>query len=260
VGRPAADERPRNPVQQPHRPEVRPQVEALAQLEQQPPERHVVGDGRIADRAHQHGGMAVEGVAPVGGHHPPVLVPVGRAPRQLRPLDFEPESVDRPPGLGDHLLADPVAGEERDAVAHTPAPTVAGTRSTYSRTSSSATTSAYFASMSNRFASCGACARSATHSRGTSVGYPYWSRSTAVARMQPLVVAPQRITESTPCETRIAGRFVPKNADAPFLSTIVSSVLGSRRVSISTQRPPIWSSPSDGTFCSQRPPSFRLGS
>ena len=170
VGRPAAGERPRDPVQQPHRPEVRPQVEPLAQLEQQPPERHVVGDGRIADRAHQHGGMAVEGVAPVGGHHPPVLVPVGRAPGELGPLDVEAESVDRPPGLGDHLPADPVAGEERDAVAHTPAPTVAGTRSTYSRTSSSGTTSAYFASMSNRFASCGACARSATHSRGTSVG------------------------------------------------------------------------------------------
>ena len=59
--------------------------------------------------------------------------------------------------------------------------------------------------MSKRFASCGACARSPTHSRGTSVGQPYWSRSIAVARMQPLVVAPQRITESTRCETRIDG-------------------------------------------------------
>ena len=71
--------------------------------------------------------------------------------------------------------------------------------------------------MSNRFASCGACARSPTHSRGTSVGQPYWSRSIAVARMQPLVVAPQRITESTPCETRIDARFVPKNAGRALL-------------------------------------------
>ena len=77
--------------------------------------------------------------------------------------------------------------------------------------------------MSNRFASCGACARSPTHSRGTSVGKPYWRRSIAVARTQPLVVAPQRITESTPCVTRTAARFVPKNADAPFLSDHVSS-------------------------------------
>ena len=45
--------------------------------------------------------------------------------------------------------------------------------------------------MSLRFASCGARARSPTHSRGTSAGYPYWIRSIAVARMQPLVVAPQ---------------------------------------------------------------------
>ena len=64
-----------------------------------------------------------------------------------------------------------------------------------------------------------------------------WSRSIAVARMQPLVVAPQSTTESTPCETRIAARFVPKNADAPFFSTTVSSSRGSRRGSISTQRP-----------------------
>ena len=114
--------------------------------------------------------------------------------------------------------------------------------------------------MSNRFASCGACARSPTHSRGTSVGQPSWSRSIAVARMQPLVVAPQRTTESMPCEIRIEARFVPKKAEAPFLSTTVSSSRGSSRGSISTQCPPSWRSPSAGTFWSQSPPSFRLGS
>ena len=78
--------------------------------------------------------------------------------------------------------------------------------------------------------------------------------------MHPLVVAPQRITESTLCETRMDARFVPKKADAPFFKTIVSSSRGSRRGSISTQWPPTCKSPSVGTFSSQRPPSFRPGS
>ena len=40
-------------------------------------------------------------------HHPPVLVPVGRAPRELRPVEREAERVDRPPGLRHHLRARP---------------------------------------------------------------------------------------------------------------------------------------------------------
>ena len=43
-------------------------------------------------------------------------------------------------------------------------------RSPRRRASSNGTTSAYFAWMSKRFASCGACARSPTHSRGTRSG------------------------------------------------------------------------------------------
>src|SRR5262249_3154072 len=170
VLRPAACERGRDPLQQPDGTQVGPEVEPLPDLEDQAPEREVVGHRPVTDRAHQHGGVAVEDLAPVGGHHPAVLVPVGRAPGKLRPLDVEAECVDRHARLGDHLRADPVAGEEGDSVTHTPAPTATGTLSTYSSTSSSETTSAYLALMSNRFASCGACARSATHSRGTSVG------------------------------------------------------------------------------------------
>src|SRR5207245_3523648 len=108
----------------------------------------------------------------------------------------------------DPLGPQPVAGQQDDAVGQTPAPTLEGTLSTYASASASDTTSAYLAWMSNRFDSCGAFARSPTHSRGTSVGQPYWRRSTAVARTQPLVVAPQRMTESTSCDTRIAARFV----------------------------------------------------
>src|SRR5207247_3683933 len=79
-------------------------------------------------------------------------------------------------------------------------------------------------------------------------------------RTQPLVVAPQRTTELTFWLIRIEARLVPKNPEAPFLSTIVSSSRGSRRGSISTQRPPICSSLRLGTFWSQSPPSFRLAS
>ena len=116
VAGPASGKRARDPLQQPGRAQVRPQVEPLAQLEEQPPERDVVGDGRVADRAHQHGTASVQRLAPVGRHHPAVLVPVGRAPRELRPLELEAERVDRPPRLRHHLRPDPVAGEERDPV------------------------------------------------------------------------------------------------------------------------------------------------
>src|SRR5204863_7450432 len=174
----------------------------------------------------------------VGRHHPAVLVPVGRAPRQLGPFDREAQRVDCAPGLCDHLRSNPVAREERDPVRHTAAPTRSGTLSRYASASSSETTSAYFAWMSKRLFSCGACARSPTHSRGTSVGQPYWSRSIAVARMQPLVVAPQRTIESTPCVSRIEARFVPKKPDAPFFSTTGSSSRGPSRGSIPTQLPP----------------------
>ena len=51
-------------------------------------------------------------------------------------------------------------------------------------------------------------------------------RSIAVARMQPLVVAPQSTTVSMRCDTRIDARFVPKNAEAPFLRMTVSSGRG----------------------------------
>ena len=41
----------------------------------------MVGHGRVADRAHQHGVVRAQGVERVRRHHPAVLVPVGGAPR-----------------------------------------------------------------------------------------------------------------------------------------------------------------------------------
>src|SRR5262245_36214507 len=109
--------------------------------------------------------------------------------------------------------------------------------------------------MSYRFASCGSSSRSPTPSRGTTVAYPFWTRSTAVARTHPLVVAPQRITESIPRAASRAVRFVPKKAEAPFLTTTGSSSLRPSRGSSSTQGPPNFRSASPGIFCGQIPAS-----
>src|SRR5439155_8619427 len=261
VGRRPAGQRRRDPLEQPARPQVRPQIELLTNLEDDAPERDVIGDRGIADRAHEHGVEAPQRLDAVLRHHRAVLAVEGRAPGQLGPGDRESQGVDRLPGLCDHLRPHAVSRQQGDAVCRQAgAPTRPGTLSTYASASASGTTSAYFAWMSNRFASCGAFARSPTHSRGTSVGQPYWSRSIAVARTQPLVVAPQRITVSTPCETRIEARFVPKKPDAPFLRTTGSSSRRSRRGSISTQRPPSWRSRSAGAFWGQSPPSLPAGS
>ena len=138
----------------------------------------------------------------------------GRAERPLLDLQVGHERPKHAYRLGADLRPDAVPGQKRDLHRRPPArrltwspwPPPVPERSRRRRAPRrGSTTSAYFAWMSNRFASCGACARSPTHSRGTIVGQPCWSRSIAVARTQPLVVAPQRMTVSTPWETRIGG-------------------------------------------------------
>src|SRR5581483_1522009 len=178
----AAGEGARDTRQQAAGPEVRPDIERLAHGEDRAPERDVVRDGRITHCAEQDGVVRAQDVDRVGRHHRAVLGVVSRAPRQLGPLDCEIERVDRAAGLRRHFLADPVARDQRDPAAQAGTPRRSGAASTYARASSSETTSAYFAWMSKRFASCGASARSPTHSRGTTVGQPFWSRSIAVAR------------------------------------------------------------------------------
>ena len=84
-------------------------------------------------------------------------------------------------------------------------------------------------------------------------------RSIAVARMQPLVVAPQSTTVSTRWDTRMAARFVPKNAEAPFLRMTISSGRSPSRGSISSVRSPICSCASVGNFCTHSPPSLAPG-
>ena len=86
VRRPATGERAGDPLQQPRRPHVGPEIQLLANREDDAPERDVVGYGRITDRAHQTGIVGAQDVEGILGHHATVLVPVRRAPRQLRPL------------------------------------------------------------------------------------------------------------------------------------------------------------------------------
>src|SRR5699024_7246256 len=79
---------------------------------------------------------------------------------------------------------------------------------------SRSSTSPYLLSMSIRLLWCCCSERSATQSRITKGGNPYCMASTALARMQPLVVMPAMIRLLTPALVRMLARGVPKNADA----------------------------------------------
>jgi len=76
----------------------------------------------------------------------------------------------------------------------------------------SPTTSPYLASMSNRLASCGAGCRSPQASRATIGMKPCEQASTQVARTQPLVLRPVRISVSILQAVRVEASDVPKNA------------------------------------------------
>jgi hypothetical protein len=110
-----ARERRGHAVEQARWPEVRPQVEALAQRQQQTPERDVVGDGGVAHRAEEDGVVRADDVERVGRHHRPVGAVVVAAPGELIPLDAESERVHDLPRLGDDFRAGTVAADHGDA-------------------------------------------------------------------------------------------------------------------------------------------------
>ena len=112
----ATGERVADAREQAHGPDVRPQVEPLAQLEQQAPERDVVGDARRADGAEQHGVERADSFDRVRGHHPAVFLVVGAAPGELDPFDRHAGRVDDGARLGDHLRSDSVPCDHRDTV------------------------------------------------------------------------------------------------------------------------------------------------
>ncbi len=118
VARRAAGERARHALQQAHGAHVGPQVEALADRQQQAPERHVIGNVGAADGTEQDGVERAEPLDGIGRHHHAVLEPVIRAPVELAPLELEPELVDAATRLADDFGTHAVAGQERDAMRH----------------------------------------------------------------------------------------------------------------------------------------------
>ncbi len=106
---------------------------------------------------------------------------------------------------------------------------------------------------------CGSGERSATASRTTIVRNPDEHASTAVARMQPLVLAPAISTVSTRCATSRLVRSVAKNADGYFFHTTMSCAQRPSRSSNWTPSPPS-SIPSWETLRSHTPASRRAGS
>ena len=86
--------------------------------------------------------------------------------------------------------------------------------------------SAYFCSMSKRFASWGPRARSPTQSVATTVLKLQLMESITAARTQPEVVHPVTITVSTLLPTYHAARLVPKNAEGWVLRTMYSPSQG----------------------------------
>lgn len=93
---------------------VRPEIQALTNRQQQAPERDVVRDARITDRAHEDG---IEVAQPIlVRRHAPVTVVMLRAPVELFDTKIELTRVENLECLGHHLRADAVARDDGDAV------------------------------------------------------------------------------------------------------------------------------------------------
>ena len=121
IARLDAAQRARHPGQQARRADVGVLIEALTDGEAQAPERDVIGDVRGADRAEVDGIKAAQPLEAVRGHHPAVPAVVGGAP--VEGCDLETQlGLARAQGLEhlepgrDHLLADAVPGNRRDAM------------------------------------------------------------------------------------------------------------------------------------------------
>jgi hypothetical protein len=102
-------------------PHVRILIEALADLQAQAPQRHVIGNVRVTRRAEQDRVLVAERVESVGRHHHAMLAVVVAAPAEI--LELESESVaargdrfEHTLAGGHDLLADAVAGNGCNAV------------------------------------------------------------------------------------------------------------------------------------------------
>src|SRR5439155_6375432 len=96
-------------------------LEAAPDRNQESPERDMVGHSGKSDGAEEYAVVVADAIEPILGHHAAGLRVVFAAPGQLVPFERDAES--RPRGfedanaLGHDLLADAVAGDERDPVA-----------------------------------------------------------------------------------------------------------------------------------------------
>ena len=261
VRRPAAGERARDALEQPRRPEVRPQVEPLPDLEDRAP-RARRGRARTGRRPRPSAPRRARAACRARPrHHPAVLVPVGGAPGQLRPLDREARARRPPAGPPRSPPGRPRRrGAGRPGASHRRADRPGHALEVGERVVDRDDVGVLRLDVEQvrlvrrLRAVADALARDERRASRTGAGRspsPGCSRSSSRRRGSP------SRRPARPGSRRGSSRRTP---DAPFLSTIVSSSRGSSRGSISTQRPPIWRSPSAGTFWSQRPPSFRLGS
>ena len=121
VARLAARERAGHAIEQAHRAQVDVLVELAPELQQRTPQRDVVGHRRgPADRAEVDRIDAGELLLPVLRHHPAVReVVVAARPFDLAQFEREAEALGRrvqdAQALGQHFLADAVAGDRGDA-------------------------------------------------------------------------------------------------------------------------------------------------
>ena len=166
----AARKRRRYAVEEPGRPDVRPQVETLPEGEEQPPQRDVVRHGRMADGSQKHRVVTPYHLQRIVGHHRAAAVVVLRAPRQLVPLEREAERVDDLASFGDDLGPGAVTRDHRDAVCHAASPGIAAFRRASRAQAGSAWRAARTAALCARFAAWYDSSAS-TESTSPSVGY-----------------------------------------------------------------------------------------
>src|SRR5258708_37835704 len=121
VPRLAAGERAGQSLEKAHRPQVDVKIEQAPEVDEQTPDRDVIGhQRRIADGAEIHRVESAQDVRRILGPHPAVvLVPVA-APRKLLPLEADAvlraDRLEYADALRDHFATDAIPGDDRDAV------------------------------------------------------------------------------------------------------------------------------------------------
>ena len=118
VARRTAGERARHALEQPHGAHVGPQVEALADRQQQPPERHVVGNVGPPDGAEQDRHRTRAGARRRPAASSRRARASDRSPSRARSTRSRAQLVDAATRLADDFWAYAVAGQERDAMRH----------------------------------------------------------------------------------------------------------------------------------------------